>query len=61
MGFALLLALLLSYAAISAGRFQGGCHLIWRNSARVINYGVDLPEAAKTLPHLFHAVQPLQG
>ena len=61
MGLALLLVLLLSYSTIGAGRSQGRYHLIWRNSAWVINHGVDLPEAEKTLPHLFHAAQPLQG
>jgi len=61
MGFALLLALLLSYSTIGAGRFQGGYHLIWRNRARVIDHGVDLSEPAKTPADLFHAVQPLQG
>ena len=61
MGLALLLVLLLSYSTIGAGRSQGGYHLIWCNKARVINHSVDLSEPAKTLPHLFHAAQPLQG
>ena len=61
MGFALLLALLLSYSTIGAGLSQGGYHLIWCNHTRIINHGVDLLEAAKSLSHLFHASQPLQG
>ena len=61
MDFALLLALLLSYSPIGAGGSQGGYHLIWCNHTGIIHHGVDLPEPAKPLSHLFHAVQPLQG
>ncbi len=53
--------LLLSYSEVSGGSFQGGYHFFRRNSARVIDHGIDLPEPAKILPHLFHAFQPLQG
>ena len=61
MGFALLLNLPLGCSEVGASCFQGGYHLIWCDRIRVIKHGVDLPETPKTIPHLFHAFQPLQG
>ncbi len=56
-----LLELLVCSFDIGAGIFQSGYHLIRRNHAGVIGYGVNLPETLKTSCYLFDALQPLQG